>query len=129
MLTYNAKCMTITYDFCYNGMSDGQFSITKIKSSTARSSRSTHVRSPRPTHIHSPGPMPVKYLWLAQKLRTKNIIVTNIPKRTIKNIGKMLQVSKCWGEIDNEVLSKIKIIYKYTYSIKSALGRKLMTND
>ena len=30
---------------------------------------------------------------------------TEIPERTTKNIGKMLLVSKCWGEMDNEVFS------------------------
>ena len=30
---------------------------------------------------------------------------TEIPKRTIKNIGKMHIDSKCWNEMDNEVFS------------------------
>ena len=39
------------------------------------------------------------------EMKPKYRNVTEIPKRTIKNIGEMRIDSKCWDEMDNEVFS------------------------
>ena len=47
---------------------------------------------------------------------------TEIPKRTIKNIGKMHIVSKCWDEIDKEVFS-------YIYYTLTLIQYKIFTQE
>ena len=53
------------------------------------------------THFHSVASWPFFSVPRFTETKPKYRKKTEIPKRAIENIGKMLLFSECWGEMDN----------------------------